>query len=553
MEIVFSSAGSLDPDGTIAGYLWDFGDGSATSTDANPTHTYVTANTWVATLTVTDSLGATKTAQVSVDVPTTPNQPPLAAGSATPNQGPAPLAVQFSSAGTTDPDGDVITSYLWDFGDGITSTAQNPTHTYVALGDFAATLTVTDPSGATDTATVPVSTWEAEIQNAAQGRCVDVDNGNTGNGVWTLSYPCTGAANQRWVLETNGRITTGLNATKCLDALGTGALGTNVGLYDCNGGLNQRWAFSNGTLVNDANDLCLASKNGDVAPKTQLVLATCNPADVAQQWSVAKWQRFEAQRLRNTALDRCVGAANNTLSNGRAVADWTCADDSTMSWHLDPNGYLLNNAEPSWCMDGGGGNVGNQVVIWQCGQTQTWQRWHVSGDQLVNNTNNLCLSRSSSNDLPGSNMVLAACDANSVNQKFAFEAPGEWAWQQMRNPVTNQCVGVTNTNNGTALQTKACDANDAGQSWYLDGGGRLFHLWDQGNNGRCVDGNGGTAGKDVLIYDCNTQTWQRWIADSGAQTLVNDTNDLCVEAAGTGLKLQACAGTDAQRWVIEPR
>lgn len=443
MEIAFSSASSYDPDGTIVGYSWSFGDGSADSTDANPTHLYLSANTFVATLTVTDNLGATQSAQVSVTVPVTPNQPPVAVGSATPNQGPAPLAVQFTST-SYDPEGGPIASYLWDFGDGITSNQQNPTHTFTALGDFDVTLKVTDQSGAEGQTTVPVSTWEAQISNASTARCVDLDNGNTGNGAWVLSYPCTGGANQRWVIEPNGRISTGINAAKCLDALGTGALGTNVGIYDCNGGLNQRWAPVNGTLVNDANDLCLAAKNAGVAPKTQLVLATCNPADEAQQWAVAKWQKFDSQRLRNTAVDRCVGVQGNTLANNRAIADWTCVDDTTMAWYLDPNGYMLNRAEPSWCMDGNGGTLGKQVVLYQCGETQTWQRWHVSGSQLVNDTNNLCLARSASNDLPGSNMALANCDPNSAAQQFAFEAPGPWAWQQIRN-TSPACAPVSPT------------------------------------------------------------------------------------------------------------
>lgn len=60
--------------------------------------------------------------------------------------GKAPLEVEFNTNGTTDPDGDALT-YLWDFGDGNTSTEANPTHTYTANGNFAVTLTVTDTTG----------------------------------------------------------------------------------------------------------------------------------------------------------------------------------------------------------------------------------------------------------------------------------------------------------------------------------------------------------------------------------------------------------------------
>jgi glucose/arabinose dehydrogenase len=85
-------------------------------------------------------------------------RPPTARASAKPSAGYSPLAVNFSSAGSVDPDGGAL-SYAWDFGDGATSTATNPQHTYVASGvaHFTATLTVTDASAATASAQVPVT------------------------------------------------------------------------------------------------------------------------------------------------------------------------------------------------------------------------------------------------------------------------------------------------------------------------------------------------------------------------------------------------------------
>jgi PKD repeat protein len=56
--ISFSSSGSSDADGSIETYLWSFGDGN-TSIDSNPTHTYLAADTYTVTLTVTDDQGAT--------------------------------------------------------------------------------------------------------------------------------------------------------------------------------------------------------------------------------------------------------------------------------------------------------------------------------------------------------------------------------------------------------------------------------------------------------------------------------------------------------------
>ncbi len=84
---------------------------------------------------------------------------PVADASATPTSGGAPLTVQFSSAGSSDPDG-TIASYSWNFGDGGSSTAANPSHTYTSAGTYTATLTVTDNNNnnsASDTVTIVVS------------------------------------------------------------------------------------------------------------------------------------------------------------------------------------------------------------------------------------------------------------------------------------------------------------------------------------------------------------------------------------------------------------
>jgi glucose/arabinose dehydrogenase len=84
------------------------------------------------------------------------NRAPNAQASAQPTNGYAPLNVQFSSAGTTDPDGDTVT-YDWNFGDGTSSTAPNPVHQFTTNGKFNVVLTVKDPSGASDTGNVVIT------------------------------------------------------------------------------------------------------------------------------------------------------------------------------------------------------------------------------------------------------------------------------------------------------------------------------------------------------------------------------------------------------------
>jgi PKD repeat protein len=68
LAVIFSSVGSYDPDGDALTYRWNFGDGSAESTAANPVHTYTAAGNYNAALTVTDAKGLSDQAQVNVYV-----------------------------------------------------------------------------------------------------------------------------------------------------------------------------------------------------------------------------------------------------------------------------------------------------------------------------------------------------------------------------------------------------------------------------------------------------------------------------------------------------
>jgi probable HAF family extracellular repeat protein len=68
LAVAFGGDGSVDPDGVIASYSWDFGDGSGRSTEANPTYTYTTAGNYIAVLTVTDDGGLSATATLDINV-----------------------------------------------------------------------------------------------------------------------------------------------------------------------------------------------------------------------------------------------------------------------------------------------------------------------------------------------------------------------------------------------------------------------------------------------------------------------------------------------------
>jgi PKD repeat protein len=154
LDVTFYADGSYDPDGFVGNIEWQFSDGG-TYWGSPAYHTFTDTGLHTAILIIHDGREGTGSDSVKIAVGGA-NRPPDAHAAATPTSGRIPLAVAFSSAGTTDPDGN-IASYRWDFGDGSYSDAANPSHTYTTAGTYTATLTVTDTSGASDTATVTIT------------------------------------------------------------------------------------------------------------------------------------------------------------------------------------------------------------------------------------------------------------------------------------------------------------------------------------------------------------------------------------------------------------
>jgi len=156
-SVQFNASASNDPDGTIASYQWNFGDG-AMGWGVAPTHTYSSVGTFAASVTVTDNGGATSTSAASTVISSPSNQPPVA-NVGGPYSALVGTAVQFSGSASYDPDG-TITQYQWNFGDGSAS-GSSPLHTFGAAGSHLITLTVTDNGGATDSKSFNLTVMKA--------------------------------------------------------------------------------------------------------------------------------------------------------------------------------------------------------------------------------------------------------------------------------------------------------------------------------------------------------------------------------------------------------
>jgi|GEM_PF-1397825 len=155
-DVTFDGSGSSDPDGSIASYEWDFGDGS-TATGQSVTHSYSSSGDYTVTLTVTDDGGASDSASTTVSVSSgTSNEAPNASFTVSPSSPEPGETTTFDAADSSDPDGS-IASYDWEFGDGSTASGQSVTHSYASEGDYTVSLTVTDDDGASDANSTTVS------------------------------------------------------------------------------------------------------------------------------------------------------------------------------------------------------------------------------------------------------------------------------------------------------------------------------------------------------------------------------------------------------------
>jgi PKD repeat protein len=123
-------------------WLWNFGDGN-TSTEENPDHIYTTPGEYTVSLTASNSAGSDTETKIDYIMVVWPQV--TADFSATPLSGVAPLEVQFADQSVN------ANSWSWNFGDGNTSTEENPDHIYTTPGEYTVTLTVTGLGGVQDT------------------------------------------------------------------------------------------------------------------------------------------------------------------------------------------------------------------------------------------------------------------------------------------------------------------------------------------------------------------------------------------------------------------
>lgn len=185
--------------GTVNTWDWDFGDGN-TSIEQNPSNEYINTGLYTVTLTVSGPNGSdtdTKTDYIEVLYPA-----PIADFEGSPISGNIPLTVSFTDLSTGE-----IDTWDWDFGDGNTSTDQDPVHDYTVAGTYSVTLITTGPGGSdtlvkTDyifvTELIPVANFVGTPTTGEEPLLVNFTDLSTGNiDAWSWEFGDSGSSSDQ--------------------------------------------------------------------------------------------------------------------------------------------------------------------------------------------------------------------------------------------------------------------------------------------------------------------------------------------------------------------
>ncbi|MET9150818.1 lectin [Streptomyces griseoflavus] len=450
---------------------------------------------------------------------------PVAQARANTTSGTAPLTVAFSSAGTSDPDGDTLT-HAWTFGDGATSTAANPSHTYTTNGQYTATLKATDPSGRSATASVRITVGNTaptvRIDAPADGRIHDF--GDAIPFRVTVADPEDGTIDCARVKVT---FVIGHDSHGHPQTSATGCTGTLQTLAD---GEHDPNANIFGVIDAEYTDRGAGGQ----------------PALTTHDQHITQPSHRQAEHYGDSAG---VQVINHTPAHGgRTVGDIHNGD-----W-ISFTPYSLDNTTAFTARVSSGGSGGTLEVragspagtllgtatVPVTGGWETFQDVTTPLTGLPAGTTTLYLV------FKGGAGALYDVDEFSFTTSTGGPRAGEVKG------VGGKCLDVSGggSADGTGVQLWTCNSTVA-QRWSVEGDGSLRAL------GKCLDvsGGGSADGTRVQVWTCNGTGAQKWVAQPDG-TVRNPQSGKCLDASGgtwndgTPVHLWTCHTGPNQKWTL---
>ncbi|MEZ5337410.1 MAG: PKD domain-containing protein [bacterium] len=326
LTVNFNATGSLEPDGSIVLYEWDFdGDGAYDSYGPGDSaaHTYTVGGSYTAKLRVTDDDGAqgTDTLVITANVPG--NTPPTAVLEVSQQIGQAGFVAYFDATDSADSDGSIV-EYAWDWdGDGnFDSFGGNPlaSHLYGQHGSFNATVRVKDDDGATDSSSLQImlpSEW-SQYRRTPQA---------------TADSPYTGpqSNNVLWSFAAGGII----QSSAAFGADGTIYFGCNdQNLYALDSDGVFKWTYPLGNPPSRSSP-AIAGDGTIYIGSTNNSLHAVNP-DGSGKWTFPTGGNVNASPVIDAAGTIYVGSFDGFL--------YALHPDGSLKWSYDAGSAIRNSA-----------------------------------------------------------------------------------------------------------------------------------------------------------------------------------------------------------------
>ncbi|MEU8151029.1 carbohydrate-binding protein [Nonomuraea sp. NPDC048901] len=451
------------------------------------------------------------------------NRNPIAKASADKTSGPAPLTVNFSSAGSSDPEGGALT-YSWNFGDGTTSTAANPSKTYTTNGAYTATLTVRDPQGLTGTASVIVNVGNTAptviLTTPSAGQLFSF--GDTVPFQVTVSDPedgtidCAGVTVAYFLGHDSHRhqitSTTGCSGSISVPVDGEHDAAANIyGVFEA--------SYTDKGGLTSTSDRTLQPRHRQA-------------------------EHFGAQQGIQTA-------DHATAEGGKTVG---FTDDG--DW-ISFQPYNLGNATRITARVSSAG-AGGRIEVRAGSATGT-----LLGTVNVASTGSWDTFTDVSANLsgaPAGTTTLYLVFRGPTGQGYLFDVddftldtgtPPSGSTSAFKGVGSGRCLDVSGASPANGAQAQLWDCNgQSNQQWTSTAAGELRVYGT-----KCLDVSGaGTAdGAAVIIWDCNGQSNQKWrLNTDGTITAVGANKCLDVTGAGTAngtkMRIWTCTGATNQRW-----